>query len=233
MHIWRFFEALQKAKFTAMNKTLLITRPNYDLGTNFLYFWSLAVIEKAKEQGFKILDLSGKKANKKSFSSYIKKHKPFLVFINGHGSSDTVTGHNNEPLIEVNKNDSVLKNKVIYARSCDSAQKLGFESIKKGCLAFLGYKKKFFLVHSKKSVSRPFQDKLAGLFLLPSNLLVISILKGNTAENSFERSQKAMSQNLSFMLSTKASVLERDAALYLYSNKINQVLLGDPKVKIT
>ena len=56
---------------------------------------------------------------------------------------------------------------------------------------------------------------------------------GNTTGNSFKGSQKAMSQNLDFMLSTKASVLERDAALYLYSNKINQVLLGDPKVKIT
>ena len=233
MRIWNFFEVSQREKFTVMNKTFLITRPNYDIGTNFLYHWSSTIIEKAKEKGFKVLDLNGKRANKKSFSSYIKKHQPSLVFLNGHGSSDTVTGHNDEPLIEVNKNVSILKNKVIYARSCDAAQKLGFKSIKKGCLTFLGYKKKFFLAHSKKSVSKPLQDKLAGLFLLPSNLLVISILKGNTTGNSFKKSQKAMSQNLSFMLSTKASVLEKDAAPYLYSNKINQVLLGSPKIKIT
>lgn len=68
-----------------MNRAFLVTRPNHDLTTNYLFYWSLLVIKKAKEKGFQVLDLKGRKANKKNFDSYIKRHKPVLVFFNGQG----------------------------------------------------------------------------------------------------------------------------------------------------
>ena len=149
-------------------KTLLVTRPNHDLITNYLFFWAGLVVKLAKNKGFKILDLPGIKANYRVFVSYVKKHHPKLVFLNGHGSADTITG----------------------------------------------------------------KDEVATLFLEPSNLIPMSLIKGNIVENAYQKSQNAMRRNFWFMLSTKAAQNQKDAAPYLWANRKNQVLLGNPDAKL-
>lgn len=104
----------------SLNSAILVTRPNHDLGTNYLFYWSGLVIKNT--YGFKVLDLSKRKANKKNFISYIKKHKPILVFLNGHGTQDTITGYDNEILVKSGKNERLLAKKIVYARSCDAAK---------------------------------------------------------------------------------------------------------------
>ena len=84
-----------------MNKSILITRPNHDLATTYLYWWSKKVIDKCQEKEIKYFDLKGKKASKKNFDSYLKRNNPSFIFINGHGSEEVVTGWDNEILLKV------------------------------------------------------------------------------------------------------------------------------------
>jgi len=205
-----------------MNSTLLLTRPNYDIATNYLYFWSDDIIKYT--YGFKILDLRGNKANYNDFTSYMNKHKPSVVVFNGHGSDKTILGQNGEVLIKSDVNDDLLRGKIIYARCCEAGKFLGPNCVRKGAKAFVGYKKNYYLAYSDSHISRPLQDPVAKLFLEPSNLVPKSILKGNTVKLAYEKSQKAILKNIHFMISTVASDDQRDAAPYLWANKINQIL---------
>ncbi len=215
-----------------MNKAILITRPDHDLITTYLYQWSEYVINLARMKNIKVLDLSGKKANEKNFTSYIVKNNPILIFFNGHGSADVITGYDNEPLVSIDKNEKLLEKKIVYARSCDAAENLGELCIKNNTLVFIGYKKKYSICYSDASVNQPLHDAIAKLFIAPSNLIPMSFLKGNTAKDAYRKSQESMARNFSFMLSTKATQAQKDAAPYLWSNKKYQVLLGNPNASM-
>lgn len=214
-------------------KSILITRPNHDLITTYLYYWSQPIIETAINKNIQIFDLSGKKANRNLLTSYIKKHNPIFIHFNGHGNDCLIAGYDNEILIEINKNDKLLAQKIIYALSCNSAKVLGYSCVKNGALAFIGYKRKYILAYDVKSYTRPLKDKLAKLFLEPSNLITISILKGNTVGNAFRKSQDSMSRHFSYMISTKATALEKDASSFLWANKKGQTLIGDENSRLT
>jgi len=215
-----------------MNKAILITRPNHDLITTYLFQWSEYVIRQANRKHIPVFDLSGKKANGKMFTSYIIKNDPILVFFNGHGNEDVITGYDNEPLVSTNNNEKLLEKKIVYARSCDAAENLGKLCIKNNTLAFIGYKKKYTICYSDTSINHPLQDEIAKLFITPSNLVPVSLLKGNKAKDAYRKSQESMARNFSFMLSTKATLAQKDAAPYLWINKKYQVLLGDPNASM-
>lgn len=206
---------------------ILITRLNHDLTTNYLFYWSELVIEEAKRKKLKVLDLKAKKANKSNFTSYIKKHRPGLIFFNGHGNKNSITGQDEEVLVETNNNEAILSGAIVYARSCDAAENLGRRSIKKGTKAFVGYRRRYYLGYSAQKTTRPLRDEIARLFLEPSNLIPISLLKGNSAEKAYQKSQEAMQRNFLFMLSTRASDAQRDAAPYLWINKRYQSVFGN------
>lgn len=215
-----------------MSKAILITRPDHDLITTYLFQWSEYVINLANKRNIKVLDLSGKKANKKIFTSYIVKNDPILVFFNGHGNENVIAGYDDEPLITANKNEKLLKEKIVYARSCNAAENLGELCIKNKTIAFIGYKKKYTICYSDASVNHPLQDDIAKLFITPSNLVPMSFLKGNIAKDAYRKSQESMARNFSYMLSTRATQAQKDAAPYLWINKKYQVLLGDPNASM-
>jgi len=213
-----------------MNRVLLVTRPNHDCTTNYLYYWADWVIQEARKKHFKVLDLKQEKANRRLFISYLSKNSPKLIFLNGHGSSDTLAGHNNESLINVG--DSFLSNKIVYARSCCTASRLGVKCVDSGAQVYIGYKKNFAFFYTTSKITRPLEDDLAKLFLEPSNLVPISLMKGNTAGMSYKKSQKAMYRNIRYMLSSNASVEERNAIPYLIRNLRCQTLIGDPNARL-
>lgn len=210
-----------------MRKAFLITRPNHDLITNYLFHWSTQVIKEARDKNFQILDLKGRKANKRDFESYVKKHKPALTFFNGHGSSSVVCGYDDEILVEAEKNEILLSNVVVYARSCSAAEYLGYRCVQEGTVAFVGYRKDYFLGYSQPKIVRPLEDDVAKLFLEPSNLIPISLLKGNSVGGSFKKSQEAMRRNVRFMNSSLARPSQKDAAPYLWRNIKSQIVHGD------
>jgi len=214
------------------HKSILITRPNHDLITTYLFYWSQFIIKEARNKGIKIFDLSGEKANKQLLGSYISKHHPVFIHFNGHGDNDLIAGFNNEILIQAGDNEQLLSQKIIYALSCNSAKTLGYSAVKNGALTYIGYKRKYILAYNIKSQTHPLRDRLAKLFLEPSNLISISLLKGNKTRDAYRKSQEAMRRNFLYMISLKATVLEKDAASFLWSDKKNQILIGDENSKI-
>lgn len=220
------------ARSTAMKKTILITRPNHDPTTNYLFYWSLPVIKLAQKKQVGVLDLSGTKASHKYFWSYISSRSPSLVFINGHGNEKSVTGQHNEPIITLESKTSNLVNSILYVRSCSSAEVLGAHLVTNGASCFIGYKREYIFFRNLDFDTRPLEDPIARFFLEPSNLIPTTILKGYSAGVAYTRSQKAMRRNLLKFLSSEASFEERLSVSYLWSNIRSQVLLGNSNAKM-
>lgn len=211
---------------------ILITRPRHDKATNYLYFWSEPVIAIVQKKNIPLTDLSADKANKTLFWQYCKKVKPSIIFFNGHGSSDTIAGHENQPLVTTLDNLSIFTNCIFYCRSCDSGSILGQVLIQSGATGFIGYQRKFIVGYMPQFSTRPLSDPLAKLFLEPSNLIPISLIKRNSIKEAYRKSQHAMHINLRKMLASNASFEQRYYAQYLWSNIRNQVILGDKDAKI-
>lgn len=214
-----------------MDKCTLITRPNHDLATNYLCMWSESVVKLSSKKR-KTFDLKGEKATASNFKSYVEKHQPDFIFINGHGNEYEIAGFNNETLVKVGNNESLLAEKIVYARSCDAARILGEQVSKNNSSTFIGYKKSYILGRNPLKSNYPLTDEVARLFMEPSNLISISIIKGRTAKEAYLKSQSEMMKNFFFMLSSKANSNQRDAAPYLWSNRKNQVLLGNENAKL-
>ncbi|MDZ4229125.1 MAG: hypothetical protein U1C50_02620 [Patescibacteria group bacterium] len=211
-----------------MSKSLLVTRSNHDEATNYLYYWSAIVIKVAKKKKFSVYDLAGKKANKKIFDSYLKAKKPTILFLNGHGNATTITGQDMEPLLEIGIKSAVPET-IIYARSCDAGITLGKKLVEDGAKAFIGYNQKFILGYTPGRLTRPLTDSMAKLFLEPSNLVVFTLIKGQTAQKAQDESRQAMRQNYRKMTVATASKRKKYAARWLWSNYKSQVLYGDIK----
>lgn len=212
-----------------MSRALLVTRPTYDSVTKYLHHWSKNLIDMAESKNIDVHDLEAEKAHRKNFESYVSKHKPSLILLNGHGNATCITGSNEEPLVDMT---SRIVSSVIYARSCDAGKLLGHELVSKGTKCFIGYQRRFtFMTYTDKS-SKPLEDSLAALFIEPSNLVVSTLLKGHSTKQSYLRSQKAMRKNFRKMVSSEASYEERYAAKWLWANIKSQVLLGSQTSKI-
>lgn len=212
---------------------MLITRPNHDLPTNYLYYWSQELIDLAKKRGNSVIDLAKERANAKELTSVIKKVHPSLIVLNGHGNSSIVGGYDDEPLIIAGKNDALLNKAIVYARSCKSGDKLGPASIISGCRAYIGYDDDFVFVTETDKLTRPLKDKTAKFFLEPSNYIVVSLLKGHSIKDADLRSKKLMRQNIQKFVTSAASKEESDLVPYLLWNYTHQVCLGDSSVKLS
>jgi hypothetical protein len=179
---------------------MLITRPDDDIGSNYLFLWSGEVIDYAKKRNWAVEKAEYDKATRKEFESRIK-NKPDFVFINGHGEEDLVHGHSREVIVDL-ANSSILKNTIVFARACNCLKGLGKESVARGCRAFIGYWKELWVprLHSCESV--PLQDPLAKPVLEVSNAVPIAILKGHTVEEAFNTSNALAEKHLLKLLTS-------------------------------
>lgn len=210
---------------------LLITRPNHDLATTYLYVWSQEIISLAKAKGIAIIDLEKEKVTRLSLEEYLANKRVGFVFMNGHGSEDRIGGYLDETIIDESTKPELVKSSIIYARSCNAGKKLGVVLVNKGVRAFIGYKTNFSFHFTVGSTTRPKEDRLAAKFLMPSNIVGSTLLKGGTAEEAHQRSKKLMTQNLYSLLSSTDKTF-KDAAPAMYYNIMGQVLIGDPTAKI-
>jgi hypothetical protein len=187
-----------------MNKSnkILITRPEHDPGTRYLSQWSKQIIELAQDKNIQVIDLHEEKATKKEVEGRILKTEPSFVILNGHGNEDCVTGHNNEVLVKKGENEEILKGRITYAVSCDSAEKLGRACADKDT-AYIGYLKNFNFNFSRKCLSRPLTDKRAERFLVASNQVAFSLIKGHTAKESSERSKESFKRAIRSLLTSE------------------------------
>lgn len=210
-----------------MNKGIIITLPHYDYVTEYISQFSDEIIEEAVKKGIKIKELKNEDANRAMFEGVIGKLDYKLIIFNGHGSDRSITGHNGSVLVACGINEHILKDRIIYARSCNAGQVLGRECMKNnnvGC--FIGYKLPFMFYIDNTWISNPKKDKIAPLFLEPSNLIPLSLIKGNSAFHAHENSQKKMLKTINKILrkGSKESFLFAGA---LWNNYAGQVLIGN------
>ncbi len=211
----------------------LITRPNHDKVTQYLFAWSSKILESEEFGEISFINLQGKDANRKKVESYLLKQSPEAVLFNGHGSSTQINGFKNEVLIESEVNESLLKDKIIYALSCNSASVLGQSAVKKGTKAFIGYMRSFILCTDRNRETTPLKDNIAHSFLEPSNRVSISILKGNSAGEASNKSKEEFKKEIAKYASTKAMPGSDRIASALLWNMSNQVVLGNKDSKIS
>lgn len=209
-----------------MGPALLITRPEHDLGTTYLSKWSKKIIDLAEDKGIKVIDLHREKASRDRVIGTLEKTGTKLVILNGHGSDNSVHGHNNEVILKEGDTRAV-KDKIIYARSCRSAKSLGKNSIAQGALAYLGYKEDFIMYTDETNAGKPLEDKTAELFLEPSNYIPVSLVKGHTAGDANNRSKAKFRKNIERLVIEGPPSDNYDAISFLLWDMNNQVCLGN------
>lgn len=206
-----------------MKRSLLVTRPNFDLTTRYISKWAKKIIALAKEKGGDVFDLDKNRANRKEFESVMRKKRPSLVFLNGHGDYNAVAGQDNEALIRADDNEGLLKSKIVYALSCRSGKILGPSSIKSGADAYIGYDEDFIFLYDETKRTLPEQDKTAEMFLEPSNQVMVSLLKEHTPKEAHLNSKRSFARQIKKLLSSQSTSLESSAVRYLIWNMRHQV----------
>ena len=177
------------------DKTFLITRPKHEPTTSYLHYWSQRLIESAEAKGAKVLDISDVKAVRKEFEGRVKKMIPDYLHLNGHGTSQTVMGHDNKVILDT-KNSKMLKNKITYALSCDSAAGLGPQAVKDGAKAYVGYDKEFYFATNNHANTHPLDDESAAFFLEPAMKFSEEILKGKSVDVAAEKTKQAFDESI-------------------------------------
>lgn len=210
---------------------ILITKPRFDEATYYLSAWSKEIIDIAKLKGYIVYNLEEQKCVRKEFEKRIKKHTPDLVLFNGHGSYNTITGQNCEVLVETKKNTHLLNNKIIHAFACSSANLLGPNSIEEGARAFIGFKEDFVFLQDEVYSASPLKDKIAKHFLESTNIAPISIIKGNTVKEAFQRSQDAFEKSIRYFES-HYNVQNSHILFWLRYDKMIHTYVGDGNSKL-
>lgn len=213
-----------------MAGTLLITRPEHDKVTHYLSKWSEPIINRANAKKVAVIDLHREKACRDRVIGTLKKNRPRLVVFNGHGSDNTVHGHDNEIILNDSDGEAV-KGKIIYARSCKSAKNLGEYCVRHGADAYLGYKEDFVMFSEPLNVHKPLEDTTAGLFLEPSNHIPLSLLKGHTAGEANNKSRNIFRRNIQRLMIEGPSCGDYYTLGYLAWDMTHQVCLGDEDAK--
>lgn len=217
-----------------MKKTLLVTRPNYDDATCYLFYYAKLIIDFAEEKNIHVLDLVRPRLTKGNFLDLISTQDPALVFFNAHGDERIIYGDkiegDEEMLVEENKNHFLLSGRIVYARACRAAASLGKAcSRQSGC--FIGYKTPFSFWIDERWSSKPLNDNTANLFLEPSNLIVSSLLKGNTAQEAFDKSLTMSKKNILNLLKIKEEPEAMPSIMLLWNNMQGQEILGEKDIR--
>lgn len=175
--------------------TLLITAPDYDLVTRYLSAWAVLCASELSAHHHQVHMLKGNKVNRKNFEGYITKNKPNVVFINGHGSHDTITGHEYDVIADV-RSATIFKGTEVYALSCKSAIALGAAAMSAGAKAYIGYVQDFILVSQPDKTTHPKDDATASLFLEPSKVIVTTLAKGHGPEVAIAKGRQAYNESI-------------------------------------
>ena len=215
-----------------MEKGLLIILPRYDDVTEYLSAFSNPILNFCSEQGIKIKKLEKEQTNRQSFEKALRLLNYNFIVLNGHGAINVITGHKGEIILKSGDNDTILCNRITYARSCWAASELGESSMKAnstGC--FIGYEIPFMFLIDITYSTNPIKDHIAEVFFETTNLIPLGLLKGQTAKIAEDNSKKSMLKAIKKTL-IKGDNDSQTIAETLWNNYFGQVLLGNPEARI-
>lgn len=198
---------------------ILFVRPCHDDVISYLYYYSDELVRLSNSKGFKTLNKEKEQANATVVGGIISVNKPEFIMFNGHGNERCICGHNDEIIIGMGKGCdlSLLNNKITYSLSCSSASKLG-EKVGNDKTTFIGYTDDFALAMDTNCQASIKRDNIAKFFLEPSNLLVKSILKGNSVDEAVNKAKELMKSNISKLRTTNSFLNATDYIPYLFNN---------------
>ena len=172
-----------------MVKHVLVTRPQHDRETSYLYFFTKPIIAKIKsDPKFQLTDIEGSKVTRQEFEDKVKKTNPGFLFLNGHGDIDSVQGHNDLSILDV-ENIGLTKGKIVYALACNSLLRLGTLAVNQGTLAYIGYRGNFCYIGDPNRSTTPEKDNLARPFASACNVLIENLLYGRTVKAAIEKTR--------------------------------------------
>lgn len=216
-----------------MEQILLVSRPHYDDGTAYLSYYAKKVLKEASKLNISKKDFNGDSAINEEISKFIKKKNPKLIFINGHGDEKSLFGQGDEILFSIKKDLELLKNRLIYARACHAALNLGKKVVEDNDGCFIGYKLPFSFWIDERHSATPAKDKIANLFLEPSNEVINSLLRGGNARYSDLKSKEMIIKNMREVAKMKDK--EEPGAMgwlsILWNNYSGQVVLGNENMR--
>jgi len=211
---------------------ILFSRPSHDVTLSYLHYYGKELVELSKSKNYQTIDREKEQANKKEICKIIKKQKPNFIMFNGHGDPDKICRHKDEIIIS-KQNAELLSGAVIYSLSCSSGKKLGKIVITKGAVCFIGYDEDFNLGKDPDSEASPRRDKIAKLFLEPSNILVKSLIEKFTVRNAIKKAKEKMQENIWYLSNTKDFPEAPFYAPFLFGNYLSLVAHGDNEVSIS
>jgi hypothetical protein len=205
----------------------LITTPESDDVLYYCSKWSEEIIEQAQKKCRNVANLEQKKANRTNFEGHVKKQQPDFVMFNGHGMPDFIAGHNDEILLKKGDNEMLMKGRIVYARSCYALSELGIACVQNGAKAFISYSLPFSFVSDPNRSAHPTKDELAAPCMVTSNMVPLSILKGQNVVDAVEKAKNKMAELISHW-ETRSDVVEAPfVASCLYWNKLALGFEGD------
>lgn len=194
---------------------MIVIRANHDISTFYLYSYSKELIEEAKNRGFKVAEIEGEEISELIIRSRIRKRKPKFIFFSGHGNDSSIFDNEGKVFIDINSVD-VFKETITYTIACSCLNHLGSTAIRKGCHAFIGYNKPFWIARDQRYASRPLEDEAVRPIIECSNIVVRSLLKGNNVEESIKKSHEKAVDNILKLIFSKEPLAT--AALYSLIN---------------
>ena len=172
---------------------ILITTPGDEEDTHYLRAWTLDVVKEVKNKGHTLIHLDLDDVKRQNFESRIHKQNPCFIFLNGHGSADSVSGSpRTEIILKAGENDNLTNGRIVYARACDSLGGLGKKCVfEQRAKAYIGYSAGFIFPneYSVKS-SRAATDELARPAMEVSNAIPLALINGASVKDAMGKSQE-------------------------------------------
>ncbi len=166
-------------------KVILIARTiknETDYATKYIFHWAELIKDEAKLLGINVIDLQNEQFTEENMEKMINKFDPYIIFLNGHGTDYSLRGKDGETDVVIRcQNDHLFKGRVVYALSCCTANILGKSARNKGCKCYIGYTKKVIFPHQE--LDNPIKDYLSESFMMVSNEIVLTLMKGGTTED--------------------------------------------------
>ncbi len=215
-----------------MQNGLIITLPRWDTATEYLAYYSKFIIDEAEEKNFKIKEIADTDLNMKNFTEIINKLDYNFIVFSGHGTPNSIFGYKENIIVKIGVNSEILKDRAIYARSCNAASVLGVECTTNSKGAFVGYIFPFVFYIDERWSTKPSNDNTAKLFLELSNQVPISLIKGNSAKDSDFNSKKQILKNIDKALRNPSEPETPFIAEGLWNNYLGQVVLGNENTKL-